>query len=79
MQKSTLGLVALILVIVGALNWGLVGLGWLSGGYDWNVVHRLLGQWMQVEAVIYVLVGLAGVYKLVACSKGGCDCGARPM
>lgn len=75
-QKSVLGTIACILVTVGALNWGLVGLGWLSGGADWNVVHMLLGSWMQVEAVVYVLVGLSGVYKLVACGKG-CSCSAK--
>jgi uncharacterized membrane protein YuzA (DUF378 family) len=78
-QKCSLGAVACILVTVGALNWGLVGLGWLAGGADWNVVHMILGQWMKVEAVVYVLVGLAGVYKLAMCSKckgtnGSCGC-----
>lgn len=77
-KKSLLSTVACLLVVVGALNWGLVGLGWLAGGADWNVVHMLVGQWMQVEAVVYVLVGLAGVYKLIACGKGckegSCSC-----
>lgn len=68
-EKSPLATVACILVLIGALNWGLVGLGWLAGGADWNVVHLLLGTWMKLEAVVYVLVGLAGVYKLVMCSK----------
>jgi uncharacterized membrane protein YuzA (DUF378 family) len=77
MSKSFLGTLAYILVVVGALNWGLVGLGWLAGGADWNVVHMLLGSWMKVEAVVYVLVGLAGVYKLAMCGKccgGSCNC-----
>lgn len=73
-----IGKVACLLVVVGAINWGLVGLGWLAGGADWNVVHMLLGQWMKVEAVVYVLVGAAGVYKVVMCSKcckgGSCGC-----
>lgn len=68
-QKNPVGMIVCVLVLVGALNWGLVGLGWLAGGADWNVVHKLLGKWMTVEAVVYVLVGLAGVYKLVMCSK----------
>lgn len=73
MGKSLIGTLAYILVVVGALNWGLVGLGWLvGGGSDWNVVHMLLGAWMQVEAIVYVLVGLAGVYKLVMCGKCSC-------
>ncbi len=73
-QKNSVAMAACILVLVGALNWGLVGLGWLAGGVDWNVVHMLLGKWMKVEAIVYVLVGVAGVYKLVMCSKGCCEC-----
>lgn len=62
--------VACVLVTIGALNWGLVGVGTLvGGGADWNLVTKLLGTWPQVEAVVYVLVGLSGVYKLVMCSK----------
>lgn len=61
--------IANILLIIGALNWGLVGLGWLVGNADWNVVHMLLGSWMQVEAIVYVLVGLAGVMALAKWKK----------
>ncbi len=78
-KKCSLGMVACLLVVVGALNWGLVGFGMLMGkGSEWNLVHMLLGQWMTVEAVVYALVGLAGVYKLIMsckCCSGGCKCG----
>lgn len=59
-----LGFVAWLLVVVGALNWGLVGLGGFLGG-DWNVVHMVLGAWPQVEWLVYVLVGLSGLYLVV--------------
>ncbi len=72
-KKSPLMTVVCVLLLVGALNWGLVGLGWLVGGADWNVVHMVLGKWMKLEAIVYVLVGLAGVYKIVVCGKCG-DC-----
>lgn len=62
---KTLHMVAFILLAVGGLNWGLVGLGWLVGGADWNVVHMILGSWMQLEAIVYVLVGLSAVWLLV--------------
>ncbi|HZX00801.1 MAG TPA: DUF378 domain-containing protein [Candidatus Paceibacterota bacterium] len=66
--------IAFILVVVGAINWGLVGLGWLMGGSDWNLVNLVLGSWMQLEAIVYVLVGASGVY-LVATHKQTCrDC-----
>lgn len=62
-----LGFIAWLLAVVGALNWGLVGLGGFLGG-DWNVVRMILGAWPQVEWLVYVLVGLSGLY-LVATRK----------
>jgi hypothetical protein len=53
----------MILVIVGALNWGLVGLGGFMGA-NWNVVWMLLGSWPMVMNLVYVLVGLAGLWLL---------------
>lgn len=53
-----------ILVIVGALNWGLVAIGGFLGT-NLNVVNLLLGSWPMVEWIVYLLVGLAGVYMLV--------------
>ncbi|OGY57691.1 MAG: hypothetical protein A3D47_01195 [Candidatus Colwellbacteria bacterium RIFCSPHIGHO2_02_FULL_43_15] len=62
--------VAWTLVMVGGLNWGLVGLGGFMGS-DWNVVHMVLGSWMQLEAIVYVVVGLSTVY-LIAGHKKNC-------
>ena len=58
------------LVIIGALNWGLVGLGSFLG-QDLNVVSMLVGAWPVVENVVYVLVGLSGVGALLKKCKGG--------
>jgi uncharacterized membrane protein YuzA (DUF378 family) len=55
---------ACVLVTIGALNWGLIGLGGFFGG-DWNVVKMLLGTWPQVEWIVYILVGAGGVVKLL--------------
>ena len=68
-HKCTVCTIAIVLILIGALNWGLVGLGWLVGGSDWNVVHMILGRWMQVEAIVYVLVGIAGLYKIFLMGK----------
>lgn len=54
---------SLILVIVGALNWGLVGIGQFAGA-NWNVVNLIFGSIPTLEALIYVVVGLAGLYEL---------------
>ncbi len=56
--------VSRILVVVGGLNWGLVGLGQLMGDKDWNLVHMLLGMVPTLESVVYVLVGAAAVYMV---------------
>ena len=50
-----------ILVVVGGVNWGLVGLGMLMGA-DWNVVKMILGSIPSLEAIVYLLVGLSAVY-----------------
>lgn len=59
------------LVVVGAVNWGLVGLGVLLGGSGWNVVNMLLGGMPTIEAVVYVLVGLSGLSLLWDEMSGG--------
>lgn len=59
---------SLVLVIVGAVNWGLVGLGTISGAghHAYNVVNLLLGGVAggTVEALVYLLVGLSGLYQV---------------
>jgi len=51
-------LVAMILIIVGALNWGLVGAA------HFNLVTALFGQTV-LASIVFTLVGLAGVYTAV--------------
>lgn len=63
--------VAHILLVVGGLNWGLVGLGYFFGG-NWNIVNLLLGNWMWLEAVVYILVGVSAAVKLFGCKCSKC-------
>lgn len=59
-------MVAYILVIVGALNWGLVG------AFDFNLVTTIFGMGMFTK-VTYIVVGLAAVYAAFTCFyKGTC-------
>ncbi len=53
--------IALALVALGAINWGLVGLAEFIGG-NLNVVDLLLGSFPTIEALVYLTVGLAGLY-----------------
>ena len=72
---KALHMVAWILVIIGGLNWGLVGLGAFAGS-NWNVVNLILGSWPTVEWIVYVLVGLSAVWELVGHRKNCRMCGS---
>lgn len=63
--------IAWVLVLVGALNWGLVG------AFNFNLVSKLLGAWPMAEKIVYILVGVAALASAFAAKCcGGCDkCG----
>ena len=54
---KTIDIIASVLVIVGALNWGLVGV------LHFNLVARLLGDGTPLANAVYALVGLAGAFQ----------------
>lgn len=62
MAKSIVDIIALVLVIIGALNWGLVGLG--LG----NVVEAVLGTGT-ITSIVYILVGIAGLWTIYLAVK----------
>jgi uncharacterized protein len=56
---SSMGWIAFILLVIGGINWGLVGL------FQFDVVAELLGgQDSPAARVVYVLVGLSALYCL---------------
>ena len=65
-----LHMIAFILLVVGGLNWGLVGLLKL------NLVSMLVGSMPAVEMLVYVLVGLSAVY-IAATHMGDCKVCAK--
>lgn len=69
MKKGALCVASMTLLLIGGLNWGLVGLGMLFKG-NWNVVNLLLGRWPVVEAIVYLLVGLMAVKVIVMMMMG---------
>ena len=54
-----LDIITLILVIIGAINWGLVGL------FNWNLVEAIFGGAPVLVRIIYILVGLSGLWQLM--------------
>lgn len=65
MDKKTTHYIVFTLVVVGALNWGLVGL------FGFNLVAALFGSWPFVEKLVYILVGISAIYLFSTHSK---DC-----
>lgn len=59
----------MVLLMIGGLNWGLYGLGMLIDS-NLNVVNLLLGSWPTVEAIVYLLVGLAALKAVVMTAMG---------
>ncbi len=55
--------IALTLVIIGALNWLLVGL------FSFNLVDTLFGVSSIISRIVYILVGISGIWSLVFYSK----------
>ena len=54
-------IIAFVLVIVGALNWGLVGI------FDWNLVSAIFGAGRAVGSIIvYILVMLSAIWLLIS-------------
>ena len=53
---KTLNIAALTVVIIGAVNWGLIGL------LNFNLVAFLFGDMTLLSRIVYSLVGLCGLY-----------------
>lgn len=60
MKAGAIGWIALILVIIGAINWGLVGIGV-------GDILTYLGD--TLATIVYILVGLSGLYTIYLVSK----------
>lgn len=58
-MNKNVHMVTYSLMVVGALNWGLVAF------LNFNLVNTLLGSWPGVEKLVYILVGASAVYEFV--------------
>ncbi len=54
----TLEIIAITLIIVGALNWGMIGL------FDFNLVSTIFGGESLFTKVVYIFVGIAGLLSI---------------
>ena len=59
MERNWLDIFALILIIIGAINWGLIGF------FRFDLIASLFGQLSAISRIIYAIVGIAGIYSLI--------------
>lgn len=50
--------IALILVIIGAIVWGLIGI------FNFNLVDAIFGEMSIVSRIIYILLGISGLWAI---------------
>lgn len=55
---KTIDYVALILVVIGAVNWGLIGF------LSFDLVRVVCGNMTMISRIVYALVGIAGLYAI---------------
>ena len=55
---KVLNAIVLTLIVIGAINWGLIGL------FNFNLVSYLFGSLTSISRIIFILVGLAGIWSL---------------
>ena len=57
---KTLDVIAEVLLVIGGLNWGLVGL------FEFDLVAELFGTMTALTKFVYILVGIAALYQVFA-------------
>ena len=50
--------IALLLIVIGAINWGLVGI------FKFNLVDTIFGELSVITRIIYALVGISGLWGI---------------
>ncbi len=50
--------IALVLIIIGAINWGLIGI------FNFNLVETIFGGLSVITRIIYILVGISGLWGI---------------
>lgn len=66
-KMHTYDWIAVVLLVVGGLNWGLVGL------FGFDLIAFIFGNFTLPARILYVLVGVAGFYLAVAPGKIACE------
>ena len=63
MKLNIIDIIAIVLTVIGGLNWGLVGL------MNYNIIAVVFGVSTILSTIVYLLVGLAAIYLAVISVK----------
>lgn len=63
-KMNAIDWVAMIILVVGGLNWGLVG------AFDYDLVASIFGDMTTVSKIVYILVGLSALYMVIGSMMG---------
>lgn len=64
---KTINYIVLAVAIIGAVNWGLIGI------FNFNLVSFLFGQMTWLSRIVYTLVGLSGLYLITFYAQLGVE------
>jgi uncharacterized membrane protein YuzA (DUF378 family) len=67
MHMRAINLLTLTLVIIGGLNWGLVGL------FNFDLVAAIFGEMSPLSRIVYILVGASALWQLIPLLKSFSD------
>lgn len=62
-NSHVIDIIAVIILIIGGLNWGLIGL------FEWNFIASVFGYTSVLTRTIYALVGFSAVYKILTWAR----------
>ncbi len=62
-NAQVLQTIAMIILLIGGINWGLIGL------FQWNFIESVFGLTSVLTRTIYSLAGVAAIYRIVVWSK----------
>lgn len=60
---KALNVITFVLLVVGGLNWGLVGL------FDFDLVAALFGEGSLLSRIVYTLVGVSALYQILPMAR----------
>jgi uncharacterized membrane protein YuzA (DUF378 family) len=72
MKMNVIDWIALILVVVGGLNWGLFGI------FEYDLVANIFGDLSTISRIVYSLVALSAIYLIIALPSKGKTTTANP-